>query len=258
MSYLDSLFNLRGKAVAVTGGGGMLCGEMARAFGKADCKVLVLDLRPEKAEAVATQIKEEGGEAIFQALDATKKADFEAALQTCLNEFGRIDTLVNGAGINAPTPILEIAEKEWDDIMASHLKGTLFGCQVFGKQMLQQGSGSIMNISSASAGPPLSKAFTYSVAKAGVKNLTQNIAREWGTTGVRVNAIRPGFFPTEWSQKNFITKEREAAIKGHTAMHRYGEPSELVGATLWLASDAASFVTGAEITVDGGFSCMTI
>ena len=124
--------------------------------------------------------------------------------------------------------------------------------------MLERGSGSIINISSASAGPPLSKAFTYSIAKAGIYNLTQNLGREWAKNGVRVNALRPGFFPTEWNRKNFISKEREAAILGHTPIGRFGEPNELVGAILWLASDASCFVTGAEITVDGGFSCMTI
>jgi NAD(P)-dependent dehydrogenase (short-subunit alcohol dehydrogenase family) len=124
--------------------------------------------------------------------------------------------------------------------------------------MLSQGQGSIINISSASADPPLSKAFTYSIAKAGIVNLTKNLAREWATQGVRVNALRPGFLPTEWNRKNFITPEREALILGHTPMKRYGEPSELVGAILWLSSDASSFVTGAEIAVDGGFSCMTI
>ena len=124
--------------------------------------------------------------------------------------------------------------------------------------MLAQGNGSIVNMSSASAGPPLSKAFTYSAAKAGVKNLTQNIAREWAVQGVRVNALRPGFFPTEWSKTHFIDAARNDAILGHTPMGRYGSPSELVGAVIWLCSDAASFVTGAEIAVDGGFSCMTI
>jgi NAD(P)-dependent dehydrogenase (short-subunit alcohol dehydrogenase family) len=104
----------------------------------------------------------------------------------------------------------------------------------------------------------LSKAFAYSVAKAGIKNLTQNLAREWAKKGVRVNALRPGFFPTEWSKKHFITQDREQAILGHTAMGRYGKPEELVGAVIWLASDAASFVTGAEIAVDGGFSAMSI
>ena len=134
----------------------------------------------------------------------------------------------------------------------------MLGCQVFGRAMVDQGFGSIINISSASSGPPLSKAFTYSVAKAGVKNLTQNLAREWATSNVRVNALRPGFFPTDWSMKHFITPAREAAILGHTPMGRYGRPPELVGAVLWLFSDAASFVTGAEIAVDGGFTAMTI
>ena len=124
--------------------------------------------------------------------------------------------------------------------------------------MLERGRGAVINISSASAGPPLSKAFPYSVAKAGIKNLTQNLGREWAKSGVRVNAIRPGFFPTEWNRKNFITPEREQAILGHTPMGRYGEVSELVGATIWLASDSSGFVTGTEIAIDGGFSCMTI
>jgi len=155
-------------------------------------------------------------------------------------------------------PFFEIDLKEWYAILDSQITGTFLGCQVFGEYMVKQGKGSIINVSSASAGPPLSKAFTYSVAKAGIKNLTQNLGREWGTKGVRVNAIRPGFLPTEWNRKNFITPEREAAILGHTPMARFGDPVELVGAILWLASDAASFVTGAEIEVDGGYSCMTI
>lgn len=258
MGYLEDLFQLKGKVVAVTGGGGMLCGEMARAFGKTGCKVAVMDLRLEKAEVVSREIIEHGGESLAIQHEATSKESFSQALQTIEAQFGFCEVLVNGAGINAPTPVLEITEEEWDGIMDSHLKGTLFGCQVFGKRMLEEGKGAIMNMSSASSGPPLSKAFTYSVAKAGVKNLTQNIAREWGTSGVRVNSLRPGFFPTEWSKKNFITEERRDAIWGHTAMKRYGEVSELVGATLWLASEAASFVTGAEICVDGGFTAMTI
>ncbi len=258
MSYLENLFGLKSKTVAITGAGGYLCGEMSRAFAKAGASVLVMDIRLEKAQAVVEEIRRAGGEAEPFELDAAKRAPFEAALKFCLDKWDKVDTLINGAGTNAPTPFLEISENEWDSILDSQLKSTMLGCQVFGKQMLQQGHGHIMNISSASAGPPLSKAFTYSVAKAGILNLTQNIAREWATQGMRVNALRPGFFPTEWSKKNFITKNREAAILSHTAMKRYGEPKELVGATLWLASDAATFVTGSEITVDGGFSCMTI
>lgn len=257
--YLSQLFNLEGKVAAITGGGGYLCGEIARGLAKVGVSIGVMDLRAQKAEAVAEQIKQEaGGTAIPLELDVTKKEQFEQCLEKIVKEFGRIDILINGAGINAPTPFLDITIEEWHSILDSHLAGTLFGCQVFGKKMIEQKSGSIINISSASAGPPLSKAFTYSVAKAGIKNLTQNLAREWAPYHVRVNALRPGFFPTEWNRKNFITPEREQAILGHTPMGRYGEPGELVGAVLWLASDASSFVTGAEIAVDGGFSCMTI
>lgn len=191
-------------------------------------------------------------------IDVARKESHAEALAAIVARFGQVDILVNGAGTNAPTPFLQITVEEWHQVLDSQVTGTMLGCQVFGAHMLERGSGAIINISSASAGPPLSKAFTYSVAKAGIVNLTQNLGREWGTQGVRVNAIRPGFFPTEWNRKNFITPQREAAILGHTPMARFGEPAELVGATLWLASDAASFVTGAEIAVDGGFSCMTI
>jgi NAD(P)-dependent dehydrogenase (short-subunit alcohol dehydrogenase family) len=107
-------------------------------------------------------------------------------------------------------------------------------------------------------GPPLSKAFVYSAAKAGVANITQNLAREWAPVNVRVNALQPGFFPTEWSMKHFIDEDRKAKILSHTPMGRFGRPEELIGAVLWLASDASSFVTGSIVTVDGGFSAMTI
>jgi NAD(P)-dependent dehydrogenase (short-subunit alcohol dehydrogenase family) len=256
--YLSELFGLEGRVAAVTGGGGHVCGEMARAFGRAGCKVAVLDLRAEKAQSVAEQIRAAGGTAIGVQLDATVKASFEGALEQITETFGGVDIVVNGAGINSPKPFLNITLEDWQSVMDSQITSTFLGCQVFGAHMLARGKGSIINISSASAGPPLSKAFAYSVAKSGIKNLTQNLGREWGTQGVRVNAIRPGFFPTEWNRKNFITPEREAAILGHTPMARYGEVNELVGALIWLASDASSFVTGSEVAVDGGYSCMTI
>ena len=258
-AYLNGLFNLEGKVAVVIGAGGHLCSEMARGFARAGCSVAVLDLRPEKAKAVADELRAASFDRVMSlGLDVAKKQDHIDALTQVLSNFGRVDILVNGAGTNGPTPFLELGLEEWYSILDSQITGTFLGCQVFGEYMLEQGRGSIINISSASAGPPLSKAFTYSVAKAGIKNLTQNLGREWGSRGVRVNALRPGFFPTEWNRKNFITAERGAAILGHTPMARYGEPIELIGAVLWLASDAAGFVTGAEIAVDGGFSCMTI
>lgn len=257
--YLNSLFNLEGKVAVITGAGGHLCGAMARGFARAGCSVAALDLRKEKTDLLRDELVAAGYTNVLSgSLDVAKKQDHIDALERVLAAYGKVDILVNGAGINGATPFFEIELKEWYAILDSQITGTFLGCQVFGGHMTQRRSGSIINISSASAGPPLSKAFTYSVAKAGIVSLTQNLGREWGTKGVRVNALRPGFFPTEWNRKNFITPEREAAILGHTPMARFGEPAELVGATLWLASDAAAFVTGAEITVDGGFSCMTI
>ena len=251
--------NLNEKVAVVTGGGGYLCGAMARGFARAGCAVAVLDLRLEKAEAVVEELKETGFSKVLGiAMDVTRKEDHLMALEKVASSLGPIDILVNGAGINAPTPFLDITVEEWHAVLHSQVTGTMLGCQVFGAHMLENGQGAIINVSSASAGPPLSKAFTYSVAKAGIKNLTQNLAREWAPRGVRVNALRPGFFPTQWNREHFIDATREAAILGHTPMARFGEPEELLGATLWLASDAASFVTGAEIAVDGGFSCMTI
>lgn len=258
-SFLDKLFGLNGRVAAITGGGGHLCGEMAHGLAKAGCKIVIMDIRKQKAEDVASDIRQSiGAEAIGIKVDASNKASFERGLVQTLAAFGRADILINGAGTNAPTPFLEITIDEFNNIINSQISSTVFGCQVFGEHMLGQGKGAIINISSASAGPPLSKAFTYSMAKASILNLTQNLGREWGTKGVRVNAIRPGFFPTKWNREHFITKAREKAILEHTPMARYGMVEELVGGVIYLASDAASFVTGSELTVDGGFSCMTI
>jgi NAD(P)-dependent dehydrogenase (short-subunit alcohol dehydrogenase family) len=258
--YINQLFNLSNKHVVVTGAGGHLCGAMAVGLAQAGAaSITVCDLRLEKSQAVVKQINNMGFyNALAVQIDVTKKQSHQQVLNQVLDQFGECNVLINGAGINGPTPFFDIDEQEWNAIMDSQLKGTMFGCQVFGEYMVGRNQGSIINISSASADPPLSKAFTYSVAKAGVVNLTKNLAREWGTQGVRVNTIRPGFFPTEWNRKNFITAEREAAILGHTPMRRYGEPDELVGAAIYLASDASRFVTGTELTVDGGFACQTI
>lgn len=258
MEYLTEMFRLEGKVAAIIGAGGYLCSQMAKALAMADVKVAIVDNNAENTKKVADTIKSTGKKASPFILDVTRKENHEKVLAEILEQYGDLDILINGAGINAPTPFFDISVDEWNSILAVHLTGTFLGCQVFGKYMVEKKGGSIINISSASAGPPLSKAFTYSVAKAGIKNLTQNLAREWAPYNVRVNALRPGFFPTEWSMKHFIDADREKAILGHTPMKRYGKPEELVGAVIWLCSDASSFVTGAEIPVDGGFSAMTI
>jgi NAD(P)-dependent dehydrogenase (short-subunit alcohol dehydrogenase family) len=256
--YLTQLFNLPNKVAVIIGGGGHLCSTMAVSLAKAGVRVAVLDKEIKKAEAVAEQINLFSSDALPLSIDVTNKEDHEKCRDKIIETFGSIDILINGAGINAPTPFFDITVEQWQAILDSHIIGTMLGCQVFGAYMVEKENGSIINISSASAGPPLSKAFAYSVAKAGIKNLTQNLAREWATKHVRVNALRPGFFPTAWSMKNFIDDERKQSILSHTPMERFGKPEELIGAVLWLASDVSVFVTGSEVTVDGGFSCMTV
>jgi NAD(P)-dependent dehydrogenase (short-subunit alcohol dehydrogenase family) len=254
---LNDLFSLDNEVAVLSGAGGHLVGEMARALEEAGASVCLIDAN-EDALARTTASLEVGDDAFTQVMDVVDRTAWEKACDEILVRYGKVDILINGAGINAPTPFFEITSEEWHRILDVQLTGTMLGCQVLGAEMVKRGKGSIVNISSASAGPPLSKAFTYSVAKAGVTNLTQNLAREWGEAGVRVNALRPGFFPTQWSKENFLSKERTEAILGHTPMRRFGSPNELVGTVIWLCSRNSSFVTGAEIPVDGGFSAMTI
>jgi NAD(P)-dependent dehydrogenase (short-subunit alcohol dehydrogenase family) len=260
MNYLEGLFSLDGKVAVAIGAGGVLAGAMADALGGAGAKVAVLDLNGEAADARAAAIRETTGcEAMGMAVDATSEKDLRNALGQILSLWGRVDILLNAPGINSGTPFLEITEEEWDRILAVNLKSMFLACQVFGQEMVERDEGgSIINISSASSGPPLSKVFTYSITKAGVNNLTQFLAREWAPQSVRVNAVAPGFFPAEQNRK-LLTEERTAAIMGHTPMNRFGEAEELAGAVVWLASEKASgFVTGAIIRVDGGFTAMTI
>ena len=256
---MSDLFDLTGKVAAVVGGGGVLAGEMALGLARAGADVAILDFNLDAANARAAEVAALGRRGIGVKVDASKKADLEAALAAILAQLGRIDILINAAGINSGTPFFEISEDEWQRLIDVDLKSVFLACQVFGAHMVKPGNGgSIINISSASSGPPLSKVFTYSVAKGGVNQVTQFLAREFATQGVRVNAIIPGFFPAEQNRR-LLTEDRTASIMRHTPMNRFGEASELVGAVLYLASDkASSFVTGSFLRVDGGYGAMTI
>jgi NAD(P)-dependent dehydrogenase (short-subunit alcohol dehydrogenase family) len=257
--FLDSLFSLSGKVAVVIGGTGELCGTMALGLAQAGAEVVLVGRNESKATARLADIKAAGGKAWFHAADATSKAELTALRDAVIARSGRVDILVNGAGVNSPTPVLDISEEEFDRIINANLKGVLLACQVFGETMLKSESGgSIINVGSASARLGLSRVFTYSASKAAVHNLSKNLAREWATQGVRVNILVPGFFPAEQNRK-VLTPDRVDQIMGHTPMQRFGKSEELIGATLFLASSAASgFVTGTEIEVDGGFGAMTI
>lgn len=253
------LFSLAGEVAVVIGGGGVLGGAMATGLAQAGADIVILGRSKDSADARAREIEALGRNAIGIACDATSKAGLQQALEIVSARFGHVDILVNAAGVNSGTPFFEIAEAEWHRILDIDLTSVFLACQVFGKAMVDAGrGGSIINISSASSGPPLSKVFTYAVAKAGVNQITQFLARELAPHNIRVNAILPGFFPAEQNRK-LLTQERVASILGHTPMNRFGESAELVGAAVYLASrEASSFVTGSILKVDGGFTAMTI
>jgi NAD(P)-dependent dehydrogenase (short-subunit alcohol dehydrogenase family) len=253
------LFSLDGLVAVVIGGGGVLAGEMAMGLARAGADIAIVDVSEQGAEARAAAIRALGRRAIGVRADATKKADLQAAHDAVMAQLGHVDILLNAAGVNSGTPFFEISEEEWQRILDIDLKSVFLACQVFGKTMVDSGrGGSVINISSASSSPPLSKVFTYSVAKGGVNQITQFLAREWAPHKVRVNAILPGFFPAEQNRK-LLTEDRTASIINHTPMGRFGEANELIGAAVYLSSpQAASFVTGSILRVDGGFLAMTI
>jgi len=253
----SELFNLTGKTVVVIGGTGELCGAMAEGMAAAGAQVVLVGRDATKAEKRIAAIQAAGGASCFESCEVTSRSALNNLADRIHEKAGKVDVLVNGAGINSATPFLDISDEEMDRIISVNLKAVLVSCQVFGARMLATGGGSIINLGSMSGIIPLSRVFTYSATKAAVHNLSKNLAREWATQGLRVNTLVPGFFPAEQNRK-VLTPDRVASIMGHTPMKRFGEARELIGATLLLASDAGSFITGSEIVVDGGYAAMTI
>jgi NAD(P)-dependent dehydrogenase (short-subunit alcohol dehydrogenase family) len=256
---MHDMFSLEGKVAVIIGGGGVLAGEMAHGLADSGASIVVVDVNITNAEARAEAIRETGSKCVAVHADASRREDLERALDITLENFGRVDILINAAGINSGTPFFDITDEEWNRILDVDLKSLFLACQIFGKKMVEaQQGGSIINISSIASDPPLSKVFTYSVAKGGINQLTRFLAREWAPHRVRVNAILPGFVPAEQNRK-VLTPERAAQAIGHTPMGRFGEPRELVGAAIFLAAErASSYVTGALLRVDGGFGAMSI
>jgi NAD(P)-dependent dehydrogenase (short-subunit alcohol dehydrogenase family) len=258
MSKLEDLFSLTGRTAVVVGGTGELCGAMALALANAGAEIVIVGRSQEKAADKLSLIEQAGGKGYFVSADVTLRESLQELLHTVLERSGKCEILVNGAGVNSATPFLEIEEAEFDRIFATNTKAVFNACQVFGKYFLEdQIVASIINIGSMSGVTPLSRVFTYSMSKAAVHNISKNLAREWATQGIRVNTLVPGFFPAE-QNRQVLTSERVEQIMSHTPMKRFGESHELAGATLLLASDAGSFITGAEIIVDGGYAAMTV
>ncbi len=257
---LPSSFRLDGRVAVVIGGTGVLGGRMARALCESGARTVIVGRDPAKAEILLDELASE--QCRFEACDVTRRAELRSLVARVLASHGRIDVLVNGAGVNSATPFLEISDEELEHVMAVDQLAVLRACQEFGRYFVERagssGEGaSIINIGSVSGVTPLSRVFTYSMAKAAVHNLTKNLAREWGPLGIRCNVLVPGFFPAE-QNRAILTPDRVAQIVGHTPLARFGDPGDLVGATLLLAGDAGRFITGAELVVDGGFGAMTI
>ncbi|MDD5459479.1 MAG: SDR family oxidoreductase [Phycisphaerae bacterium] len=270
---MKNLFDIREKHIVITGAGGVLCGQMAKVLGSAGAKVAVLDLNESAADKVADQIRKQGGTAVGVKCNVLDKVTLEQAREKIHTELGKIDILINGAGGNkkeATTspqmPFFDMPADAIRFVFDLNFIGTLLPCQVFGKDMVEQDGGVILNVSSMNAFRPLTKIAAYSAAKAAIGNFTQWLAVHMCqnySKNIRVNAIAPGFFLTE--QNRFLLTDektgeltaRGKTIIDHTPMSRFGEADELSGTVLWLLSDAAKFVTGISVPVDGGFSAFS-
>lgn len=257
--YLTNLFGLQGKVAVIIGGTGELCGTMAEGLASAGAEVILVGRNESKANTRLEKIRAAGGKGYFAQAEVGKREALNDLLDSVIEQSGRADILVNGAGVNSPTPFLEITDEEFHRIIDTNVVGLMRACQIFGNYFLSRDvPGSIINLGSISGLNPLSRVFTYSASKAAVHNLTRNLAREWADRDIRVNTLVPGFFPAE-QNRAVLDEQRVAEILRHTPASRFGNPQELIGATLLLASNnAASFLTGTELIIDGGFQAMTI
>ena len=276
-------FDLTGKVAAITGGGGELCGAMAEALGPAGVRVAVLDIKPEKAEARSLRVIQSGGEAKAFQCDVLDASQVRECYEAVCSLWGPPDFLINGAGGNDPRgstseefhgpaessgpagqSFFNLDPAGFRYVFDINFMSTFLMTKVFSKGMVEKGKGSIVNISSMSAFVPLTKVAAYSAAKAAVSNFTRWLAVHLSRTGVRVNALAPGFFITEQNKFLLVNQKtdeflpRGQNVIAHTPMGRFGQPDDLIGTLIWLLSDASSFVTGVVVPVDGGFSSYSI
>lgn len=263
------IFALSGKVAVLTGGAGVLCGEIARELASQGVKIVLLDISEEKMEELCAQIRGKNGECLPIAGSVLERNDLKAAAEHITSKLGRVDILINGAGGNkaqATTspelPFFELPEEAVKFVFDLNFMGTFLACQVFGQMMVEQGEGVILNISSMNAFRPLTRIPAYSAAKAAVSNFTQwlavHLAQNYSPR-IRVNAIAPGFFLTEQNRYLLQDEDGELTPRGrqildHTPMGRFGEPKDLIGTVLWLVSPLSEFVHGIVVPIDGGFS----
>jgi NAD(P)-dependent dehydrogenase (short-subunit alcohol dehydrogenase family) len=250
---LTEMFALQGRCAVVVGGSSGIGQAIALGLAEAGADVVPTARRHAEVDQTVARIMGMGRKSLVCASDVRDRASLQTLHDRVIAEFGKVDILVNAAGVTKKTPTLEVAEEEWEQILDTNLNGTLRACQIFGKSMLERGYGRIINIASLASYVAFYGVAAYGASKSAVASLTRSLAVEWAARGVCVNAIAPGIFPTELNSKILNGTERGKELMMRTPIQRFGRVEELKGAAVFLASDAASYVHGQLLAVDGGF-----